>query len=73
MCSTSYRSGKRTQEVNKDVTGKNGNKSWPFLTTRTRSYLNFRALSSCHLQRPTHCAPRTPCAVEEGKGGVNGW
>ena len=73
MCSTSYRSGKHIQEVDKSVTGENGNKSWPFLTTRTRSYLNFRALCSSHLQCPTHCAPCTPYAEEEGKEGVNGW
>ena len=30
---------------------------------------NFRALCSSHLQHPTHCAPHTPCAVEEGKEG----
>ena len=71
MCSTSYRSGKHIQEVNKDVTGENGKKA-PFLTTCTRSYLNFRALCSFHLQRPTHCAPCTPRAAEEGKVGVNG-
>ena len=61
---------KHIQEVNKSVSGENGNKSWPFLTTRTRSYLNFRALCSSHLQCPTHCALRTPCAEEEGKVGT---
>ena len=50
-----------------------GTSPGPFLTTCTRSYLNFRALCSSHLQCPTHCAPCTPCAVKEGKEGVNRW
>ena len=53
------------------ASGENGKKIHQ-LTTCTRSYLNFRALCSSHLQHPTHCAPRTPCAEEEGKERVNG-
>ena len=36
------------------------------------TYHILRDLCSSHLQCPTHCAPRTPCAEEEGKEGVNG-
>ena len=43
------------------ASGENGNKPGPQLAACTRSYL----------QRPTHCALRTPCAEEEGKEGVN--
>ena len=32
---------------------------------------NFRAVCSSHLQCPSHCAPCTPYAEEEGKEGVN--
>ena len=57
------------QEVNKSVTGENGNMSLPFLATCTRSYLNFRALCSVHLQRPTHCLRELLVLRGGGEGG----